>query len=442
MKLLVLGADGRAHALVWKLFNSSSAEVLVAPGNGGSSQLAPQVELDPNDALAVAQWAFAEQVDLIVPADSGPLMAGLVDEVISMHVGVCGPAQRTTELERSRCFARAFLERGGLPLPRGRICADLATAERYLAAQPLPVVIKADRPADGEGVYQDRYAALEALRARFAEAPAGEPGAGVVIEEHLAGVTVRFSAITDGTTSIPLLPVRTYDRLGPEPDSPLAPGMGAVTGNSAYAQKLGAFLHTRLIQPLVAALARAQLPYWGILGIDCVIAEQGPRVTGLRCSLHDMEAQAVLPRLESDLLPLIEAAIARRLGQVAPPRWRDEASVAIGLVAQGYPHHFPVGAMLQGLSDIDEGVLVFHNQTHNPGGLRYSPATRGGGLSSLLMGAATGGAGITVTGGHVAAVVAMGATLAGARGRALLNAERLSFPGRTYRDDVGAHEFR
>jgi phosphoribosylamine--glycine ligase len=441
MKLLVLGADGRAHALVWKLFNSSSAEVLVAPGNGGASQLAPQVELDPNDALAVAQWAFAEQVDLIVPADSGPLIAGLVDEVVSMHIGVCGPAQRATELERSRCFARAFLERGGLPLPRGRACADLATAERYLAAQPLPVVIKADRPADGEGVYHDRYAALEALRARFAETPAGEPGAGVVIEEHLAGVTVRFSAITDGSTSIPLLPVRTYDRLGPEPDSPLAPGMGAVTGNSAYAQRLGAFLHTRLIQPLVVALARAQLPYWGILGIDCVIAEQGPRVAGLRCSLHDMEAQAVLPRLESDLLPLIEAAVARRLGQVAPPSWRDEASVAIGLVAQGYPHHFPVGATLQGLSDLDEGVLVFHDQTHNPGGMRYSRASRGG-LSALLMGGAASSAGVTVTGGHVAAVVALGATLAGARGRALLNAERLSFPGRTYREDVGAHEFR
>lgn len=441
MKLLVLGADGRAHALVWKLFNSSSAEVLVAPGNGGCSQLAPQVELDPSDALAVAKWAFAEQVDLIVPADSGPLMAGLVDEVISMHIGVCGPAQRATELERSRCFARAFLERSGLPLPRGRACADLATAERYLAAQPLPVVIKADRPADGEGVYHDRYAALEALRTRFADTPAGEPGAGVVIEEYLAGVTVRFSAITDGVTSLPLLPVRTYDRLGPEPDSPLAPGMGAVTGNSTYAQKLGAYLHTHLIQPLVAALARERLPYWGILGIDCVIAEQGPRVTGLRCSFHDMEAQVVLPRLESDLLPLIEAAIARRLDQAPPPRWRDEASVAISLVAQGYPHHFPIGATLEGLSDVDEGVLVFHDQTHNPGGLRYNPATRGG-LASLLMGAASGSTGITVTGGHVATVVALGATLAGARGRALLNAERLHFPGRIYREDIGAHEFR
>lgn len=441
MKLLVLGADGRAHALVWKLFSSPGADVLVAPGNGGAALLAPQVDLDPGDAAAVARWAFAEGVELIVPADTASLAAGLVDEVVAMHIGVCGPAARAALIEHSRCFARALIERSGLPVPRGRVCGDLATAERYLAAQPMPVAIKADSPADGEGVYQDRYAALEALRARFGAMPAG--AAGVVIEEYLPGLIIGFSALTDGSTALPMLPVRLYDRLGPTPDSPYAPGMGAVTGNSTYARKLGDYLHTRLILPLVRALERERLPYWGFLGVDCVVTEHGPRVTGLRCGLRDMEAQAVLPRLEDDLLPLIEAAITRRLGQVPPLRWRDEASVAIGLVAQGYPHHFPVGAALQGLGDVDEGVLVFHDQTHNPGGLRYTPAARsGGGLAALIMGAHQGEPAITVTGGHVVTVVALGATLAGARGRALLNAERIRFPGRTYREDVGAHEFR
>jgi phosphoribosylamine--glycine ligase len=443
MKILILGNDGRAHALVWKLFSSASAEVLVAPGNGGATQLAPAVDLDPNDAAEVARWAFAEQVDLIVPAEGAPLVAGLVDEVVSMHIGVCGPAQRAAQLERSRCLARMLLERGGLPLPRGRACPDLATAEKFLAAQPLPLLIRADNPDDGDGVYHDRYAALEALRTIFADRPAGGPGVGVVVEEFLPGITVSISALTDGSASLPLLPVRLYDRLGPALDSPVAPGMGAVTGNSAYAQKLGAFLHTRVVQPVVAALAAAQMPYWGILGVDCVITEQGPRVTGLRCSLRDMEAQAVLPRLEGDLVPLIQATIARRLAQIAPPSWRDEASVAIGLVAQGYPHHFPVGGLMEGLGDLDAGVLLFHDQTHNPSGMRYTPATRGSaGLAGLFGGLGGATAGISVTGGHVATVVALGATLAGARGRALLNAERIRFPGRTYREDVGAHEFR
>ncbi|MEI8165066.1 MAG: phosphoribosylglycinamide synthetase C domain-containing protein [Chloroflexales bacterium] len=442
MKILVLGSDGRAHALVWKLFNNPAADVLVAPGNGGACLLAPKVEVDPANALEIARWAFDEGVELIVPADSTSLAAGLVDEVLAMHIGVCGPPQRATQLERSRCYARTFLERHGLPVAPGRACTDLATAEKYLATRALPVVIKADRPDAGEGIYADRYAALEALRACFADRPVDGSSGGVVIEEHLPGVTLSCSALTDGTTAVPLPPTRTYETLGPEPDSPLAPGMGAVTGNSAYAHKLGAFLHTRLVQPMVTAIAREGIPYWGFLGIDCIITDQGPRVVGLRCSLRDMEAQAVLPRLEDDLLPYIEAAITKRLDRLPPPRWRDEASVALGLVTQGYPHHFPIGAPIHGLSETDPGVLVFHDQTHNPAGLRHTPKARASGLGALLIGSAPSLSATTVVGGHVAAVVSLGATLAGARGRALLGAERISFPGRCYRDDVGAHEFR
>lgn len=440
MKILVLGDDGRTHAIVWKLFNSAAAsDLLVARGNGGSTQLAPAVDLDPSDVAAVARWSFAEGVDLIVPAESGPLVAGLVDEVVSMQIGVFGPAQRATRIEHSRCFGRSLLERHGLPINRGRVCADLATAEKYLAAQPMPLRIVADRPAGGDGVYGERYAALEAVRSMFLERP---DGAGVVIEEHRPGINVSFSAITDGIAALPLLPVRLYDRLSSAPDSPLAPGMGAVTGNSSYAQRLGAFMHSRLIQPLVAALARDGLPFWGVLGVDCVVGEQGPRIVGLRCSLADMEAQAVLPRLNDDLSLLIQSAITRRLEHAPPLRWRDEASVALGLVAQGYPHHYPTGGRLEGLADLDPGVLLFHHETTNSSGLTYGGGRGASGLAALLSGGPASSAGISVAGGHVATVVALGATLAGARGRALLNAERIRFPGRIYREDVGDHEFR
>lgn len=443
MKVLVLGSDGRAHALVWKLFADSSAEVLVAPGNGGAVQLAPQVDLDTTDMVEVARWAFGEKVDLIVPAGSEPLWAGLVDEVVSMHIGVSGASQRSTRLEWSRCYAKELLLRAKVPTARGRTFDSLSTAEKYLAAHPLPVVLKADHPAGGGGVYHDRYAALEALRLIFAEQPVDGGGQGVVIEEFLPGMRICFSAFTDGTTAIPLLPVRIYDRLSDAPDAPPAPNVGAITGNSSYAQRLGAYLHSHLMQPIVAAISREGLPYWGILGIDCIVTEQGPRITALRCSLRDMEAQVVLPRLLDDLLPLFQAAIARRLDQIPPLRWRDEASVGIAVVAQGYPHHYPLGALIEGLNDIDEGVLVFHDQTHNPGGLRYAPVTQGGGLFGLGRAGMLGGAaGISVSGGHVLTVVALGATLNGARGRALLNAERISFSGRTFREDIGLHEFR
>jgi phosphoribosylamine---glycine ligase len=442
MKILVLGGDGRAHALVWKLFNSQSADVLCAPGNGGAVQLAPQVDIDIKNIPEVARWAFAEGVDLIVPAESGPLWAGLVDEIVSMQIGVCGASQRSTRLEWSRCYAKEFLLRYGLPTARGRAFTSLSQAEKYLATQPLPVVLRADHPAGGEGTYHERIAALDALRQLFVDRPVEGSSHGVVIEATASGVQVCFSALTDGTTALPLLPTRIYDGLGPAPDSPPAPGMGALTGNSAYAQRLAAHFQQHLMLSIVAALGREGLPYWGVIGIDCVITEQGPQISGLRCSLRDLEAQVVLPRLEDDLVPLIQAAIARRLDKLPPLRWRDEASVGIALVSQGYPHHYPVGGQVQGLADIDQGLLVFHGQTQNSAGMRYTPAARGGGLAGLLMGLGAGVGGITVTGGHVATVVATSATLAGARGKALLNAERISFPGRFYREDIGLHEFR
>jgi phosphoribosylamine---glycine ligase len=443
MKILVLGGDGRAHALVWKLFADSSAEVLVAPGNGGAVQLAPQVEIDTTDMVAVARWAFSEQIDLIVPAGSEPLWAGLVDEVVSMQIGVSGASQRSTRLEWSRCYTKELLLRSRLPTARGRTFDSLPTAEKFLAAHPLPVVLKADHPAGGSGIYHDRYAALEALRRIFVDQPVESSNHGVVIEEYLPGIRVCFSALTDGTTALPLLPVRVYDGLRAAPDAPHAPNVGAITGNTSYAQRLGAYMQNHLIRPIVAAIGREGLPYWGILGIDCIVTEQGPRITALRCSLRDMEAQVVLPRLHDDLLPLLQAAIARRLDQMPPLRWRDEASVGIAVVAQGYPYHYPAGALIEGLSDIDEGVLVFHDQTHNPGGLRYGPTAQSGGLFGIGRAGAFGNVtGMTITGGHVLTVVALGATLNGARGRALLNAERINFAGRTFREDIGLHEFR
>ncbi len=433
MKILVLGNDGRAHALVWKLFASPTADVLVAPGNGGACQIAPQVDLDPLHPDQIARWAFDEQIDLIVPAGSEPLWAGLVDEVISMHIGVCGASQRSSRIEWSRCFTKELLLRYQLPTPHGRCFTSLPMAEKYLAAQPLPVVLRGDHPASGEGVYHDRYTALEALQALFASRPVEGSSHGVVIEEYVEGSLVSFSAITDGSHLVSLLPARIYEGLGPQPDSPPAPGMGAITGNSTYAQRLTSYLERHVMQPLVSAIAREQLPYWGIIGVDCIIGAQGPRIIGLRCSLRDMEAQAVLPRMIDDLVPYFEAAIARNLHRLPPIRWRDEASVALALVTQGYPHHYPLNATVEGLTDVDEGILVFHDQTDSPLILRYDPARR-----ERLLGGGSGG--LYLTGGHVVTIVALGATLAGARGRALINAERIRFPGRTYREDVGASE--
>lgn len=444
MKVLVIGRDGRAHALVWKLFDSPQVtEVVCAPGNGGTSQLVPRIDIPPEQVETIAHWAFKENTDVLIPASSDTLSAGLVDEVVSLHIGVFGPPQRATRIEQSRCFAKEFLLRHGLPTAPGQAFTKLSTAEKYLAAQALPLVIKADHPAVGSGIYNDRYSALTSLRDLFETRLLEGHNDGVVIEAFLPGVRVSFSAITDGYTALPLLPTRIYDRWGEGDTGAVAPGMGAHTGTSTYARKLADYLHQRLIVPTIKALREENLPYWGILGIDCIITSAGPRITAFRCSLSDMEAQVVLPRLEDDLLPIIQSAITRRLDQLPPLRWRDEATVGITLVVQGYPHHFPIGSTIDGLAQVDPGVLVFHDQTNNPLALEYRPKAHRGPdpFTKLIMGLPGPGSTITTTGGHVLTVVAFGGTLNGARGRALINAERIAFTGRYYRGDIGQREF-
>jgi phosphoribosylamine--glycine ligase len=448
MKILLLGNDGRAHALTWKLFNSPLVDELIgAPGNGGASALVRTADIDIADAAAIARWAFDEGIDIIIPANSQPLHAGLVDEAISLQIGVCGPSQRSTVLERSRCQAKEFMLRHNLPTAPGRAFTDRATAEKYLATQPLPVMIKADHSAAGEDIYADRYAALEALHELFASHTPDGGNQGVVVETALQGARVVLSAFTDGRTAVPLLPVRLYDRVEENDGGAAAYGVGAHTGNSTFARKLTAYLHDKLVRPVVAALMQDQLPFWGILGIDCIISDQGPRLTALRTGMHEGEAQVVLPRLEDDLLPWIQAMIAQRLHDQPAPQWSPTASVGIGLFARGYPHHFPIGGAISGIEMLDEGVLAFHSGTENSAGLRYIPRLSRGSGSSLLGGLGLFGGGVSsggslhTTGGLVMTIVATGATLAGARGRALINAERITFEGRTFRGDIGAKEF-
>jgi phosphoribosylamine--glycine ligase len=444
MKLLVLGDDGYAHALTWKLFNSSQAtDIVCAPGNGGTSQLVPQLGLDMRRANEIAHWAFKEHIDLVVPASSDALHAGLTNEAVSLQVGVCGPPQQTAQRLHSRCAAKEFLLRHNLPTAHGQAFQSRATAEKYLATQPLPVVLKADHPTLGGGIYHDRYSALSALRGLFEARPIEGTNDGVVIEAGLSGMRVSFSAFTDGYNAVSLLPARIYDRLNDGDEGPHAPGMGACTSTSTYAHKLAEYLHQRLMLPTVAALRHNDLPYWGILGLDCIVTPEGPRIVTLRSDMRDMEAQVVLPRLEDDLLALVQATIARRLDQLPPLRWREEASVGIALVVQGYPNHFPVGSAISGLTELEPGILVFHDQTHNPLGLEYQPAGHRGpaALTRLIMGMERPGTTITTTGGHVLTVVATGATLDEARARALQSATQIDFAGRHFRHDIGVRAF-
>jgi phosphoribosylamine--glycine ligase len=226
--------------------------------------------------------------------------------------------------------------------------------------------------------------------------------------------------------------------------------MGAHTGSSNYARQLAEYLQQRFLNKIVEGLAAEGLPAWGIVGVDCIITADGPRAIALRFALRVGEAEVVLPRLNDDLLPWLQAMLAQRLHELPLPQWAPTPSVGLGLIARGYPVSFPYGGLIRGLDELDEGVLVFHQMTANPAVIMpYTPqrsAASGANMNQAIgrlfgMGGNSGVSGLHTTGGHVMTLVAQGATLTGARGRALVNAERIQFDGRSYREDIGAKEF-
>ncbi len=448
MKILILGQNGCVHAFTWKLLNSPQVmELVCAPGNGGTAPLAAQVDLEQQAVNRMVEWCFQEQFEMIVPVQSTALAAGLADEGLSMQVAVCGPPQRSTILERSRCQAKDFMLRHRLPTAPGRACGDIATAERFLATQSLPVILKSDSPAGGERVYDDRYAALSGVRELFAE-PGQAQHHGVVIESLLQGPRLVISAFTDGRSVVPMLPTRLYDRVGEGNQGAQVTGTGAHTSNSAFSQQLTSFLQRRFLEPIVQGLAQEQLPYWGILSIDCIITQQGPQLTAIRCGMHEGEAQVVLPRLNDDLLPWMLAMMAGRIHELPAPQWSPMPTVGIGLLPIGYPISYVHGGAIQGIEDLDQGVMLFHSNTSHPAAeLPYTPRRSGGTDLNQMLGGLLRMQGVRpatvlhTRPGLVMTVVASGVTLTGARGRALVNAERIHFDGRSFRGDIGVKEY-
>ncbi|HEY1013859.1 MAG TPA: phosphoribosylglycinamide synthetase C domain-containing protein [Herpetosiphonaceae bacterium] len=459
MKALILGANGPAHALVWKLFNSDRLDHIVSsPGNGGAGILAPIVAAKETVAATV-QWAYEESFRLIVPATPEPLQEGLVEEATSMRIAAWGPPKQSALLTKSRLWAKEFLNRYQLPTAPGKAFGDFATAERYLASQSLPVLLWGDYPSEFDGAYMDRAAVMKALAGIFALPPRPDHFRGVVIEAPVVGPSVSCSCITDGATALPLLPVRIYERLEDGDRGWAAPGMGGHTSPSPLLAKIGDYIQRQILQPLLAALQRENLPWWGVLGVDCVIASDGPKVTQIRCTLGDPEAQVLLPRLEDDLFSLIVATNNRNLQSLPPLRWKPGASVGVGLVAQGYPHNFPTGLALNGVSDLEAGVLAFQSETTNPFSMNYVPDSHellgggyGGGyggslitgfadsLSSAMLVRESGPTRLTTHGGKPVLVVAQGQTLAEARQRAYANLERLTLRPSFHRTDIGAQD--
>jgi phosphoribosylamine--glycine ligase len=415
-RVLVVGSGGREHAIAWKLVRDG-AEVLVAPGNAGTALVAENVAVSADDIPSLVKLARDRSVDLTVVGPEAPLVAGIVDAFTDAGLRIFGPTAKAAQLEGSKLFCKQILHRGDVPTAMFREFRSAAAARRYLEErEDMPVVVKADGLAAGKGVFvcDDRAEALAAV-ATLADDPQFSSAAnGILVEERLDGIEVSVMAITDGRTIVTLPPLQDHKAAYDGDTGPNTGGMGAYCPTPFVDDALLAEIESRILVPTVHAMRRAKVPFLGVLYAGLMLTPQGPKVLEFNARFGDPECEALLVRLDSSLLDLLDAATDRKLEAVEPPVWNEGASVTVVMASEGYPATVTKGRPIRGLEAAGavEGVTVFH------------AATR------------TTDAGIVNDGGRVLAVTAVAPSLAKAKLRAYTGVKEIRWQGAWCRKDI------
>jgi phosphoribosylamine---glycine ligase len=410
-RVLVVGSGGREHALVRTLLRGASApEVLATPGNAGIAR--DGVECVPSgDVVAAAQ---EREVDLVVVGPEAPLVAGLVDELDAAGIAAFGPTRAAARIEGSKAYAKELMRECGVPTASHVMFRDRAEAVAHLACASYPAVLKADVLAAGKGVIiaTDEREARAAVDVFFGEKRFGETE--VVLEEFLEGEELSLLALCDGERAVPLAPAQDYKRIFDGDEGPNTGGMGSYSPVPGIDQDRAREIAAAVHQPIVDELRRRGTPFHGVLYAGLMMGADGePKVLEYNARFGDPETQAVLLRLRSDLLELLDASA--RPGGLAgvEPEWSDDWAVTVVLASRGYPESSSSGDAIAGLDEV-EGAEVYHAGT----------AERGGE--------------VVTAGGRVLNVTGLGATPGEARDRAYAAADRIEFDGRQLRRDIAS----
>ena len=419
MKILVLGSGAREHAIIVSLLAEHAGhEVIAAPGNAGIGEVATLVDLDPNDPVAVTNFADDAGINLVVIGPEAPLVAAVADRLRENGVPVFGPGRAAAQLEGSKSFAKRIMQAANVPTGRAVRAASLSEVEAALDELGAPFVVKADGLAAGKGVIvtDDRAAAL-AHAAEFL------PQGSLLIEEFLSGPEVSLFFVSDGHTVVPLSPAQDYKRALDGDEGPNTGGMGAYSPLPWLAERFGseeafvAEVQRTVAEPVVRELANEQTPFIGLLYAGLILTDAGIRVIEFNARFGDPETQVVLPRLTTPLSTLLFAAASGTLDEADAPRFAPGTAVTVVLASEGYPESPKTGRVITGVDAAAavDGVHIAH------------AATRRGTDGALV-----------ATGGRVLNVVATGATFAESTRRAYEAMAEITLEGSHFRSDIAA----
>jgi phosphoribosylamine--glycine ligase len=422
MKVLILGSGGREHALAWAVKRSERVtEVVCAPGNGGMAQIARCVPVVLRDLDSMIRLAVAEQPGLTIVGPELPLSLGIVDALEQRGLRVFGPTRAAAMLESSKAFAKRFLQRHNIPTANYAVCASAAEFEQAVEIFHPPIVVKADGLAAGKGVVicPSRQIAIEAAQGLFSGKLLGEAARQVVIEEFLQGDEVSFLCLSDGKDVAPLALAQDHKRIGEGDTGPNTGGMGVYSTDTLLDAEMKAWILRHIAEPTVRGMAEEETPFKGVLYIGLMMTARGPQVLEFNARFGDPEAQAILIRLESDLVEALEACIEGRLADT-DLRWSPGASACVVASSAGYPGSYKTGFPITGLDAAAQvpGVQIFHS------------------------GSALAGSQLLTAGGRVLGVTAVAPSLEEALGRAYEALAKIHFDGIYYRRDIGHRALR
>ncbi|MEO8296738.1 MAG: phosphoribosylamine--glycine ligase [Burkholderiales bacterium] len=424
MKVLVIGAGGREHALAWKLAQSPRvSKVLVAPGNGGTALDPRFVNVPISEVVALADFAQAEKIVLTVVGPEVPLSAGVVDAFRARGLKIFGPTQAAAQLESSKAFAKDFMQRHKIPTAGYATFSDPVDAHAYVDAQGAPIVIKADGLAAGKGVVvamtlAEAHEAVDfMLQGNKLGVQHNAGGARVVIEEFLQGEEASFIVMVDGRTILPLATSQDHKRLLDGDEGPNTGGMGAYSPAPVVTPNIHARVMHEIITPTVDGMARDGRPFSGFLYAGLMISPDGQvKALEFNTRMGDPETQPILMRLKSDLFEVLLHAASGTLEQVTQLDWDRRVALGVVMAANGYPLNPRKGDAIQGLPAEADDCVVFHAGT---------------------AAAPDGGQGVLTSGGRVLCVTALGDSVRTAQQRAYQAVQGIQFDGMQYRQDIG-----